>query len=41
MLLNFGISYPWQLQGGQFEWILEFRTLSNEDLTFRIQENDK
>jgi hypothetical protein len=32
MLLNFGISCPWQLKGGQLEWILKFGTLNNEDL---------
>jgi len=40
MLLNFGISCPCQLEGGQLEWILEFRTLNNEDLTFKTQENE-
>jgi hypothetical protein len=40
MLLNFGISCPCQLEGGQLEWILEFKTLNNEDLTFKTQENE-
>jgi hypothetical protein len=43
MLLNFGIFCPWQLEGGKLEWIMEFRTLSNENLALRRMktQNDK